>query len=139
MLIEVKETHAAAAGKKMASIVDANGHRYGVWPENLAKLRIGATYDVDVESWESNGRTHQKITKFAPVNGANGAAPATNGNDATKPSGRVLAPPAENGEAEFVGRTLHALILKGDVTFNERKLTEATAMLRHIWRGTGPQ
>jgi hypothetical protein len=145
MLIQIQETHPAAPGKKMAAVVAADGTRYGVWPEKLAKLRIGGTYDVAVESWESNGRTLQKIVKFAPVNGANPngngtSAPAAS-NGAAKANGHSnghtpAVPPAPSGEAEFVGRALHGLILKGEVSYSHRNIHEATAMLREVWRET---
>lgn len=144
MLIQIQETHPAGPGKKMATIVAADGQRYGVWPENLAKLRVGATFDVDVEQWESNGRTHQKITKFAPVNGDQGVGGTgkANGNGAAKANGNGHAPPAPNGEPEFVGRVLAAMIANGAVSLNgdpdhdSRQLYGATNMLRGLYGAT---
>jgi hypothetical protein len=139
MLIEIKEMHPAGPGKKMAAIVAATGQRYSIWPEQLAKLKVGATFDADVESWESNGRTLQKITKFAPVNDAatNGASAPATGNGAAKANGHVPAPAVPTvAETAFVGRALHALILKGDVTYDKRSLYDAVTLLRGLYGAT---
>jgi hypothetical protein len=134
MQIQIQETHPAAPGKKMAAVVATGGQRYSVWPEMLSSLLIGGTFEVQVESWESSGRTLQKIEKATPVNGA-----APTGNGAAKTNGHASAPAApagSTGEAEFVGRALHALILKGEVPYTKRALYDATELLRGLYGAT---
>jgi hypothetical protein len=125
MQIQIQEMHPARPGKKMASVVAGDGQRYGIWPEQLVNLRVGGKFDVEVESWESNGRTLQKITKVTP---ASEVTPSPQHNS----SGQIAR--GLDGEAEFVGRALHALILKGEVCQKEIAIT--TQMLRNVWRAT---
>jgi hypothetical protein len=137
MLIEVSETHPAAPGKKVATVVAAGGQKFDIWPENLASIRVGGRYEIEVADREYNGRTFRKITKATPVNGA---AP-TNGhaNGTAKPATNGSAPPGPSttdGEAEFVGRVLHALILKGEVAYTKKQLYDATELLRGLWGAT---
>lgn len=139
MLIEIAETHPAAPGKKMASVVATGGQRYGVWPEMLADFRIGGKFQVEVESWQSNGRTLQKIVKATPASAAangHGATQAAS-NGAARTNGHSHAPAVPAGEAEFVGRALAAFILKGEVTLHMQRITDTTLMLREVWRMTG--
>lgn len=63
MLIEIAETRPAAPGKKVATVVAAGGQRFHIWPENLAHLRVGGKYEVEVTDREYNGRIYRKITK----------------------------------------------------------------------------
>ncbi len=137
MLIEIAETHPAAPGKKMATVVASGGQRYGVWPEMLADFRIGGKFDVEVDSWQSNGRTLQKITKATPVNGT--ASHAANGNGTTKPAGNgnghtPAAGAVSATEAAFVREVLVAMIMKGDVVAtNERQMLSTTLRLRSLY------
>ena len=126
MLIEITETHPPKVGKKVATVVAADGEKYEIWPEKLAGLHVGARYDVDVDEREYQGRTIKKITKATPANGA--AKPAGSGSTA-----HAL---VTNGEPEFVARVLAALILKGEVLNNKRQLFDATQMLRGLWGAT---
>jgi hypothetical protein len=140
MLIEVQETHPAGPGKKMATVIAAGGQRFEVYPEKLADFQVGQRYDAEIEDREYQGRTFRKIVKAAPVNGV--AHPT--GNGAAKPNGPAngsspAAAAGLDGEAEFVGRALHALILKGDVTLHMQRVLDATLMLREVWRISGRQ
>jgi hypothetical protein len=119
MLIEVTETHPPKFGKKVATVVAADGEKFEIWPEKLAGLQVGTRYEIDVEERDYNGRTIRKITKATPANGA--AKPVANGNGAPAPA---------NGEPEFVATVLAALIMKGEVLNNKRQLFDATEMLR---------
>jgi hypothetical protein len=126
MLIEITETHPPKFGKKVATVVAADGEKYEIWPEKLAGLHVGARYDIDVEERDYNGRTIRKITKATPANGA--SKPSANGSAAPAP--------VTSGEPEFVARVLAALILKGEVLNNKRQLFDATQMLRGLWGAT---
>jgi hypothetical protein len=125
MLIEVTETHPPKFGKKVATVIAADGEKFEIWPEKLAGLQVGTRYEIDVEERDYNGRTIRKITKATPANGA--AKPAANGNGAPEPA---------NGEPEFVATVLAALIMKGEVLNNKRQLFDATEMLRGLWGAT---
>jgi hypothetical protein len=94
MLIEIAETHPPQFGKKVATVVAAGGQKFEIWPEKLAGLQVGASYDVDVADREYNGRTIRKITKATPAT----APAATNGN--AVPSGEV-----KNDKAELYATT----------------------------------
>jgi hypothetical protein len=123
----------------MAAVVAAGGRRYGIWPEQLANLRVGGRYEVEVEAREYNGRTFEKIIKVRPVNGA-AAHPAGNGAIKTNVHAAAPAAPAAlDGEAEFVGRVLSAFILNGDVTPHMQRVLDATRMLREVRRISGRQ
>jgi hypothetical protein len=146
MLIQVQETHPAEPGKSVATVIAAGGARFDIWPEKLAAIHVGAKYEIEVKDREFRGRIYRKIVKFALVNGddngigGTGARPA-NGNGAAKANGHAgapAAPPSPDGEGEFVGRALAALILKGEVGYHEGHLTNATAMLRRAWRASAP-
>ncbi len=138
MRIEIQETHPAGPGKKMASVVALGGQRYSVWPEQLAALRVGEMFDVEVESWESNGRKHHKIVQATPVNGAasqtaNGATkPATSSNGCAPAAG-----PANATEAAFVRELLVAMINKDYVVpTDKRAMYDAALMLRGLYGAT---
>ncbi len=140
MRIEIQETHPAAPGKKMAAVVALGGQRYSVWPEQLAALRIGEMFDVEVESWERNGRKHHKIVQATPVNGT--ASHTANSNGAAKPAsnGSGSAPavgPVSATEAAFVRELLVAMVMKGDVVAtNKRQMFDAALMLRGLYGAT---
>ncbi len=130
MLIEIAETHPPQFGKKVATVVAKSGDKFEIWPEKLAGLAVGGRYEVDVAEREFNGRTIRKITK---------ARPASSDPSATAPAARngcAPAAPVTGDEGEFVGRTLAALILKGEVRYSKQQLYEATLMLRGLWSAT---
>jgi hypothetical protein len=119
MLIEITETHPPQFGKKMAHVVAAGGEKFELYPEVLAGLKIGGRYEIDIGERDYQGRKIKKITKAAPV----ASAPTTNHSGHTR----------SDGEAEFVDRTLAALILKGEVRYSKQQLLDATDMLPALW------
>jgi|GEM_PF-2206027 hypothetical protein len=126
MLIEVAETHPPQTGKKVAHVVAAGGQKFEIWPEKLAAIQVGRTYEITVAEREFNGRTIRKITQARPA-GVNGAtAPAAGGGFAAGAA----------AESEFVGRILAALILKGEVRYVKRELYDAAILLRNLWAAT---
>jgi hypothetical protein len=132
MLIDIKETHPPDSPRRSGTVVTSDGTRLDCWPNLMRTIQVGRRYEVETST---NDRGYTSITKATPINGA--AQPAANG--ATKANGHASAPaasPPSDGEAEYVGRALHALILKGEVGYNEQHLQGATAMLRQIWRTT---
>jgi len=126
MLIEIAETHPPQYGKKVATVIAKGGDKFEIWPEKLVDLKAGAKYEVDVAERDYNGRTIRKITKATPANGA--AKPVPNGHATTATT--------PDGEADFVGTVLAALVMKGEVANNKRQLFEATNMLRGLWGAT---
>lgn len=129
MLIEVTETNPAPAGRKMAHVKAKDGQEFEIGPEKLAVVRIGMRYDVETQDREWNGRTIRKITKATPA----GTAPSAAFARQTAPAAS-LAVAGTSGEAEFVGRVLAALILKGEVVNTKKGLADATLMLRGLWK-----
>jgi hypothetical protein len=130
MLIEIAETHPPQYGKKVAT----GGQKYEIWPEKLAGLRVGAKYDVDIAERDFNGRTIRKITKATPVNGA--ACHDDHCGPRVKPGDFDRSVSDIADEAEFIGKNLAALILKGEVRYDKRQLFDATEMLRGLWGAT---
>jgi hypothetical protein len=129
MLIEVKETHPPGAGKRVATVIAADGDRFDIWPEQLGNFRVGCRYEVETEDREWRGRTFRKITKATPVSGA--ASPQQ------QSSGQVAR--SYFDEAAYAGHVVAALILKGDVVWNPqnpRQMAEATRVVRNVWRAT---
>lgn len=132
MLIEVAETHPGAPGKA-ATVVTASGDQLEAWPEVYGSIRVGGRYEVEVKDRDFKGKTYRKIVKVTPVNGA---APV-NGTARPVPhesSGQIAR--GLDGEGEVVGRALAALILKGEVRYQQREIEAATRMLRDAWRAT---
>jgi hypothetical protein len=128
MLIEVKETHPPKAANRSGTVVTLDGQKFDCWPNVLSRIRIGMRYEVETST---NDRGFTSITQVKPAGTATPAGFAREGAATATPA--VAAP---SGEAEFVGRVLHALILKGDVIYNTQQLEKATALLRGIWNNT---
>lgn len=125
MLIEVKEIHPPVAANRSATVIAMDGKRYDVWPDVLRGIQVGRSYEIQTKPRPWKDKTFFTILKATPVSAAPTAAPPT-------------APaPTSTGEAEYVGRTLHSLILKGDVTL--KNLENVTALLRNIWANTSPE
>ena len=108
-------------------MVAAGGQKFGIWPEKLAGLQVGASYDVDVADREYNGRTICKITKATPAT----APAATNGNAVPSASTATT-----GDECLFVGTVLAALIGAGEVKNDKAQLYTTTKMLRGLWGAT---
>jgi biotin carboxyl carrier protein len=132
MIIEVRETHSPKAGGKVAHIVAADGTRFEIWPDKLETFKINQAYEVVTQDRQYNGKTIRKITKVTPVNGAAAApvapAPAAPASNSA---------PISTGEAEFVGRVIHALILKGEIM--PKEVAAYTRRLREVWRESEPR
>jgi hypothetical protein len=143
MLIDVKEMHPPTGPRRSGTVVTMEGTQFDCWPNLLRTIQVGKRYEVETST---NDRGYTSITKAEPINGVtpNGkgvAHPTANGNGAAKTNGHASAPAAPAGivgEAEFVGRAIHAFILKGDVTNNRREVLDVVEMLREVWRTTSP-
>lgn len=137
MEIQVTETHPPGAGRKMGTVVTADGQRFNAYPEMLANIQIGRRYAVKTESWDNKGRTYHKIIEASPFNGP---APAANGNgvahSAGNGNGHAPAAGSVSTEAAFVREVLAALILKGDVVYTKKSLYDATQLLRGLYAAT---
>jgi hypothetical protein len=124
MLIEVSEIHPPRPGGKVSRIVAADGQHYQIWPEKLVGVDVGRRYEIEATDREFNGHTFKSIKSIVPV--------------AEPPSGKVghISSQAslDLGEAEFVGRTIAALIIKGEIGASQ--IAKTTARLREIWRET---
>jgi hypothetical protein len=124
MLIEVSEIHPPKVGGKVARIVAADGERYEIWPDKLAGVAAGKRYDVETTSREFNGRTFKSIKTITPL------------REEPQPPMSAKLPTLDTspaaGEAEYVGRVLAALIIKGEI--NGAQIANTTARLRKIWR-----
>lgn len=123
MLIEIAETHPPQNGKKVGAVIAKDGQRFEIWPEKLAGIVVGKSYEVTVADRDFNGRTIRKILKATPA-ASNGA------------TTRVAPTPVTGTESDFVGRALAALIAVGAVANDKRQLYEATLMLRGLWGAT---
>jgi hypothetical protein len=140
MLIEVQELHPAPAGKKLATVVTANGDRLGCWPEQLTQVQIGRRYNVEISERTWQGRTLQSITKITPYVNSDSAV-------AAKAAVRTAAQPASNGyesesgdaarqEQVWTLALLQSLIQAGHVSADKRQLWKATVMLRNLWHAS---
>jgi hypothetical protein len=145
MIIEVAETRAAPAGKKIATIIAAGGTKFDCWPEMLASVEVGRRYEVEVESREWNGKTFQKITKATPVNGAAQAPaptsttkpmPYTNGNGHAGNGNSYRRTDPVDSERMFVCAALTAFIKAGKVEPELGKVTNAVNVLRTAYQRT---
>jgi hypothetical protein len=124
MLIEVREIHDPKPGGKVARIVAADGERYEIWPDKLAGVVAGKRYDVEIAERSFNERTIKSIKKITPVKDAEPA----NGK-----VGNILSQASpSSGEAEYVGRIIAALIIKGEIGVNQ--VSVYTIRLREVWR-----
>jgi hypothetical protein len=140
MLIAVKETHPPAVANRSGTVVTMDGQKLDCWPDKLAAIRVGMSYEIETSSREKNGRTYVSITKATPVNGT---ASTTNGNGTAHPvangNGSSHTPAATGSlstEAAFVREVLAALILKGEVPYTKRALFDATQTLRGLYGAT---
>jgi hypothetical protein len=128
MLIEVSEIHPPRIGGKVSKIVAADGQHYEIWPDKLAGIAVGKRYDVEIAERQYNGRTIKSIQKITP-------APAPDGKSETyrHEAGNLSSHASlSSGEAEYIGRVLAALIMKGEVTVNQ--VPAYTMRLREVWR-----
>jgi hypothetical protein len=121
MLILVSQIHPPPYGKKMAHINAENGQVFEVWPDKLAGVEIGKSYEVETREREFNGRTIRSIEKISPAKNTATPAPIPNSQASPYPGG-----------AEFVGRTIAALIIRGEIGASQ--VAKTTARLRQIWR-----
>lgn len=131
MLIDVAETHPPKIGKKVAAVIAADGQKYEIWPEMLAGIQVGRRYDADVEERDYQGRKIRKITKATPA----GAAPAQQEGSGQFARGRISQGQISD-EVYFVGKALHALIIKGDAVYTKKSLYDATELLRGLYGAT---
>jgi hypothetical protein len=140
VLIQVLETHPAAPGKKTATVVAAGGDKFSVWPEQLAQIRVGQRYEVEIAERVWQGRTLQSITKITPYGNGEGAvaaaavtrmepAPAPNGN-------RYRRTDPVDSERMFVCAALTAFIKAGRVEPELGKVSNAITVLRTAYQKT---
>jgi hypothetical protein len=120
-LIDIAEIHPPRAGGKVSRIVAESGEKYEIWPDKLDGVLVGRSYMVEVRSREYEGRTINSIAKIAPAPQVPAPAP-------------TIATPASHveGEAQYVGLVLAALIAKGEV--EKTQIAAATQWLRRMWR-----
>jgi hypothetical protein len=141
MLIEIAETHPAAPGKKVATVVAVGGARFDCWPEQLSSIRVGKRYEIETSDRVYNGRTYRKITKATPYGAADGAAAAP----AAARTATATVPPANgyaggNGAGKdrqiFVQGMLQAALRSGELKFEKTALYHATCMLMQLYKHT---
>lgn len=120
-VIKVAFANPPKAGKKLASIKTDEGAIYGVWPDKFGLFQPGRAYRVEFSTRKYEGKDYHTITKCEPVDEQSNA-----------PAGRTEA--ARSDEFEFVTRLLSASIRACTVANTEQALTEATRMLRSVYR-----
>jgi hypothetical protein len=123
MLIEVQETHPPAGARRSGTVVTTDGTRLDCWPNLMKSIQVGKRYDVETST---NERGYTSITK---------ATPATDAPAQESSSGQTGRSDVAD-EAEFVGKALAALIMKGDVIYTKKSLYEATLLLRDLYDAT---
>jgi hypothetical protein len=128
MLIEVKELHDPKPGGKVAHIVTVDGERYQIWPDKLNGAAVGKRYDAEIDTHDHGGRTFKKITKLTPLREELELPLSRPSTEEIPQSNRRNTP----GEAEYVGRVIAALIIKGEITVNQ--VPAYTMRLREVWR-----
>jgi hypothetical protein len=122
MLIEVTEIHPPKIGGKVSRIVAADGQQYEIWPDKLDGVAVGQRYEVDIKERQYNERVIKSIQKIMPA-----ASPVAANSKRASPS---------PGEAEFAGRTIAALIIKGEISGNH--IAKTTARRARSRRQTDP-
>ena len=86
--IKVQYINQPRPGKKLGSVKTEDGRYFQVWPDKLSSFQPGGTYEVEYESSQFNGKTYDKVTSIAAVNGS--ATPAGNGaNNGSDRSNRI--------------------------------------------------
>lgn len=113
--------------------------KYGVWNDKVGKwgLEAGATYEVETETTEVNGRNLTNITKAAKVSVAPAREPFVSGayrEPAATPPRPATCP--TDAERMFVCSILNALIQAGEVKNDKTALWTTTQMLRGLWKHT---
>ena len=127
--VVVKAVYPPKEGKKQSKILAVNGMYYGFYADKL-QFEPGATYEVEYESRDWEGKpyhTATKATKTAAAAATNGAAPATGGGYAQT-----------NKETQmhiFVCGALNHAIGQGQINvLDEQNLLMATETLKRVWR-----
>jgi hypothetical protein len=123
MRIEIKELHDPKPGGKVARIIAADGERYEIWPDKVAGFAAGKRYDIEITERQFNERTIKSIKKITPIREEPQSPPM---------SEKFPTLAASSGEAEYVGRVLVALIIKGEIT--AAQIPAFTGRLREVWR-----
>jgi hypothetical protein len=139
MLIEVAETHPAAPGKKVATVIAVGGAKFDIWPEQLGGIQVGGRYEVEVSQREFNGRVYQKITKATPVNGSAATTLASTAKPVParcdKGNSYRRTDPLDS-ERMFVCAALTAFIKAGKVEPELGKVSNAITVLRTAYQNT---
>jgi len=120
-------------GRKTGSVKDADGQYWDIWPDKMAQMQQGGTYQIEYETREYNGKTYCTIKSIvggqAPApkaNGMNGAAKPANGNGYG----------GKNDEQIFVMAILKSGIEAGHVTWDRGQIADTIKTLRTIYSET---
>jgi hypothetical protein len=135
MEIQVSERHDPKPGGKVGWVIDGDGNRFDVYPENLNKFQPGTCWRIEVKEREWQDRIYRTIVKAVPVMKAAPMDDDSNGvPTAVHRSGGGGGVPSPTAELVFVMEVLKALIAKGEVTYDQNAIDAATKHLRDVYR-----
>ena len=121
-------------GKKRWKITARDGTSFGAFAERVGNLKVGATYEVEINEVTVNGVALRNL-KSAPLV-ADAPAPAAKpaAAPAAASNGNYYRPTdPTDAQRMFCAGALFALIKAGEVVCNEQQIDDTVRMLRRIW------
>jgi len=102
-VITVAAIYPAKAANKSATIKDANGLFFSVWPKDLGIYRQGEAYEIEFTSNEKNGTIYRDIRSGRLVTPPSPPPPQFTAQHGPQPPVRPLAAAAQPGERKDGG------------------------------------
>jgi len=115
-------------GRKTGSVKDTDGQYWDVWPDKLAQMQQGGTYQIEYETRDYQGKTYCTIKNIV---GGSAPAPKSNGV-AAKPANGY----GKNDEQIFVLAILKEGLASKNVNWDRAQITETVNTLRQIYKDT---
>jgi hypothetical protein len=150
-VITVQHIMPAKTPGKSAWIKDTNGVMFGIWPDKLASVRQGESYEIEFTSKVSNGTTYRDIkhmraaaqpgpapaqfTSAQPTRSLSSAAVEQPRMVSPPPNYRQATPPRES-EQMFVCNILGRFIQAGRVDCHRDHLAVAIEEIRAAYAAT---
>ncbi len=143
-MITIASIQRPQVGKKMWAAIDINNQRWGVWPDKVAALQEGGTYEINFKSNDFQGKTYYTIETAVPVGNVPGAPrlilPKSNG---VAPPPRQMEPVDDKRRMDiFVCGAFNNILSNPNFTpqMEVAGLAAIVEVLRRVWQRTlGPQ
>ena len=124
-VINIASINPPEPNKQQATIIDATGSKWKIWPNNLGGIEAGKRYSIEYTTSQFKGRDIHLITKAYP------AEPVAGNGNGHAPS---ASPP---NEMHFVTTLLAAFITSGQIKPGDKAvLWETVKMLRGCYAAT---